>query len=194
MSTLEQIKKLREKTGAGVVDVKKALEESKGDENKAVEILRKKGKDKALKKSDREAKEGVIGLYVHSNMKVGAMVKLFCETDFVARNPEFQELAKDIAMHVTAMDPKFLKSEDVSDSVVKKEKEIWKEQMKDEKKPKEIMEKIISGKEKKFREEISLFSQSFVKNPDITIEELISEKVGKIGENIQVGEFIRYEL
>ena len=194
MSQLEQVKKLREKTGAGVVDVKKALEEAKGNEEKAIEILRKKGQDKALKKSDREAKEGVVAAYIHSNNKVGSLVKVYCETDFVAKNSEFQDLAKNIAMHVTAMDPKFLKPEDVSSDLIKKEKEIWTEQLKKEKKPKDIADKILEGKEKKFREEVSLLSQLFVKNPDITIEELIAEKVGKIGENIQVGEFVRYEL
>lgn len=191
---IDQIKKLREKTGAGVVDVKKALSEAEGDEIKAIEILRKKGQDKALKKSDREAKEGVIGIYIHSNSKVGAMVKLFCETDFVAKNAEFQELAKDIAMHITALNPKFLKPEDIPDDLVAKEKEIWTEQLKAEKKPENVMEKIMEGKEKKFREESALLSQPFVKNPDINVGELVAEKIGKIGENIQVGEFVRYEL
>jgi len=194
MSSLEQIKKLREKTGAGVVDVKKALEEAKDNEEKAIEILRKKGQDKALKKSDRDAKEGVVGMYVHSNFKVASMVKLYCETDFVARNNEFQALAKDIAMHIVAMDPKFLKPEDVSSNLLKKEKEIWKSQIKDEKKPANITKKILEGKENKFREENALLSQPFIKNTDITVEQLISEKIGKIGENIQIGEFIRYEL
>lgn len=191
---IEQIKKLREKTGAGVVDAKKALEEAGGNEEKAVEILRKKGQDKALKKSDRVAKEGIIATYLHSNLRIGSMVKLYCETDFVARNKEFQELAKDIAMQVAAMNPQFIKPEDVSADLVGKEKEIWKEQIKKENKPENIVEQILKGKEKKFREENSLLSQKFVKNPEITISDLISEKIGKIGENIQVGEFTRYEL
>lgn len=194
MSQLGKIKKLRERTGAGVVDVKKALEEAKDNEEKAIEILRKKGQDKAIKKSNRDAKEGIIAVYIHSNNKVGSLVKVYCETDFVARNSEFQNLAKDIAMHITAMDPKFLKPEDVPSDLIKKEREIWTEQFKKEKKPKNITNKILEGKEKKFREEVSLLSQSFVKNPDIIIEELIAEKIGKIGENIQIGEFMRYEL
>lgn len=194
MSNLEQIKKLREKTGAGVVDAKKALDEAGGNEEKAIEILRKKGQDKAIKKSERNAKEGIVSIYAHSNMKMGAMVKLYCETDFVARNPEFQELGKDIAMHVAAMDPKFIKAGDVPAELVDKEKEIWAEQLKKENKPAEIMEKIMAGKEKKFREENSLISQPFVKNPEITVGELVAEKIGKIGENIQIGEFVRYEL
>ncbi len=191
---LEQIKKIREQTGAGMVDVKKALEEAGGDEKKAIEILRKKGQSKAVKKAEREAKEGIIGSYLHSNGKIGAMVKLYCETDFVARNEEFQELAKDIAMHISAMDPKFLNPEDVSDDVVAKEKEIWTEQMKDENKPEEVMQKIMEGKEKKFREEMSLMTQPFVKNPDVTIGELVTEKISKMGENVKVGDFVRFEL
>lgn len=191
---LEQIKKIREVTGAGMVDVKKALDEAQGDEAKAIEILRKSGQAKALKKSDREAKEGIIGSYMHSNNKICAMVKLYCETDFVARNEEFKELAKDVAMHISAMNPKFLNSEDVPAEILEKEREIWAEQMKNEGKPQEIMDKIMEGKEKKFKEEISLLTQPFVKNPDVTVGELITEKIGKIGEKIQVGEFSRFEL
>ncbi len=191
---LEQIKKIREQTGAGMVDVKKALEESGGDESKAIDILRKKGQSKAVKKAEREVGEGIIGSYIHSNGKIGAMVKLYCETDFVARNEEFQELAKDIAMHISAMNPQFLNPEDVTEEVIAKEKEIWLEQMKDENKPEEIKQKIMEGKEKKFREEMSLMTQSFVKNPDMTVGELVTEKISKVGENIKVGDFVRFEL
>lgn len=192
--SLEQIKKIREQTGAGMVDVKKALDESKGDESLAIEILRKNGQAKALKKSEREAKEGIIGSYVHSNNKICAMVKLYCETDFVARNEEFQHLAKDLAMHISAMNPAFLNPQDVPLEMIKKEREIWAEQMKGEKKPKEIMDKIMEGKENKFREEISLLTQSFVKDPDLKIKDLITQKIGKVGENIQIGDFSRFEL
>lgn len=191
---LEKIKKIREKTGAGVVDVKKALEETGGDEAKAIEIIRKKGKEKALKKSERTAQEGTITAYVHSNGKVGAIVKLYCETDFVARTKEFKELAQDIAMHVTAMDPKYVKPEDVPQELVEKEKEIWIAQLETKKKPKEIMDKILEGKEKKFRQDLALLTQSFVKNPDETVAELINGKIIKTGENIQVGGFSRLEL
>lgn len=191
---LEQIKKIREQTGAGMVDVKKALEESGGDESKAIDILRKKGQSKAVKKAEREVGEGIIGSYIHSNGKIGAMVKLYCETDFVARNEEFQELAKDIAMHISAMNPQFLNPEDVTEEVIAKEREIWLEQMKDENKPEEIKQKIMEGKEKKFREEMSLMTQSFVKNPDMTVGELVTEKISKVGENIKVGDFVRFEL
>lgn len=191
---LELIKKIREKTGAGIVEVKKALEEAQGDESKAIEILRKRGQEKASKKAERSAQEGVIASYIHSNNKIGAMVKLCCETDFVARNEEFKALAQDIAMHVTALAPQYLKPENVSEEMVAKEKDIWIEQLKNEGKPENIWEKILAGKEKKLREEMSLLTQPFVKNPDQTVEELITEKIAKMGENIQVVEFVRFEL
>jgi len=191
---LEKIKTIREKTGAGMVDIKKALEQANGNEEKAIELLRKSGQAKAVKKSERTAKEGIVASYIHSNKRVGVMVKLLCETDFVARNSDFQELAKDICMHIAGMNPKFLKPEDVSSEIVDKEKEIWTEQLKNEGKQEAMLEKIMAGKEKKFREESALLSQPFVKNPDITVGELIAEKIGVIGENIQVGEFVRYEL
>lgn len=191
---LELIKKIRQQTGAGMVDIKNALEEANNDEKKAIEILRKKGQSKAVKKAEREVSEGVIGSYIHSNGKIGAMVKVYCETDFVARNEEFQELTKDIAMHISAMSPQVLNPGDVASELVEKEKEIWIEQLKNEGKPKEIMQKIMEGKEKKFREEISLMTQSFVKNPEMTIQDLVTEKIGKIGENIKIGNFSRFEL
>jgi elongation factor Ts len=191
---LNKIKKLREKTGAGMVDIKKALDESGGDEARAIEILRKKGQEKASKKSERSTQEGIVVSYIHSNGKVGAIVKLLCETDFVARNEEFKILAGDIAMHITAMNPKYIKPEEVEEEIVSKEKEIWTEQLKNEGKPENLMPNILLGKEKKFREELSLMTQAFVKNPEQTIEELIKEKIGKIGENIQVGNFCRIEL
>jgi elongation factor Ts len=191
---LEKIKQIREMTGAGIVEVKKALTESGGDEKKAIEILRKRGQEKASKKSDRTTQEGLVVSYVHSNGRVGAIVKLLCETDFVARNDEFRDLASDIAMHITAMNPKFVRPEEVDVDVIEKEKEIWIEQLKNEGKPENIMENILAGKEKKFRAEMALLSQPFVKNPDETIEQLISGKIGKMGENIRVGEFKRLEL
>lgn len=191
---LEQIKKLRELTGAGIVEVKKALDEAAGDDKKAIEILRKRGQEKAMKKSDRVAGEGVVVSYIHSNGRVGAMVKLLCETDFVGRNEEFKVLAQDIAMHITASNPTYLKPEDVPAEIVAKEREIWTAQLAQERKPEDIMNKILEGKEKKFREENSLLTQPFIKNPDQTVGELIIEKISKIGENIQVGEFSRLEL
>lgn len=191
---LEKIKKLREETGAGIVEIKKALTEAEGDEAKAIEILRKRGLEKASKKATRETQEGVVASYIHSNGRVGAMVKLLCETDFVARNDEFKTLAGDLAMHVTAMKPRFIRSEEVNEEAVAEEKSIWLEQLKEEKKPEQMIPSILDGKEKKFREEISLMTQAFVKNPDQTVGDVINEKIAKIGENIQVGEFRRLEL
>lgn len=192
--SMELIKKIRERTGAGIVVIKKALDEAGGNEEKAIEILRKEGQSKAVKKADREAHEGIVASYVHSNNRVAALVKLFCETDFVARNSEFQELAKDIAMHIVAMSPRYLKPEEVTDEAVEKEKEIWKAQLAQEGKPADMVEKIMAGKEKKFREESALLTQPFVKDPSMTIQQLVVEKIGKIGEKIEIGEFSRIEL
>lgn len=191
---LEVIKKLRQQTGAGMVDIKKALDEAGGDEAKAIEILRKQGSAKAVKKADREAREGVIASYVHSNMRVGVIVKLLCETDFVARNEDFQQLGRDIAMHVAAMNPQYVRPEEVTQEAVAKEKEIWREQLANEGKPEAMLEKIMEGKEKKFREEAALLTQPFVKDPSITVGDLIAQNIGKIGENIQIGGFSRLEL
>lgn len=194
MSNLEQIKKIRERLGSGIVETKKALDEAGGDEEKAIELLRKKSQLKAAKKSDREAGEGVVAAYVHPNRKLGVVVKLYCESDFVARNEEFLELAKDIAMHIAANNPECLNPEDVPLEVVEKEKAIWAEQLKAENKPAEMIVKIMEGKEKKFRESMALMSQPFVKDPSETVSELVTEKIAKIGENIRVGAFHRVEL
>lgn len=194
MSQMEQVKALREKTGAGIVDVKKALDEAGFDEAKAIEILRKRGQDKAMKKSDRETHEGLVVSYVHSNGRIGTVVKLYCETDFVSRNEEFQELGRDIAMHIAALAPLVVKPEEVSDEVVAREKAIWQEQLATEGKPADLVEKILVGKEEKFRNDVALLGQSFVKDPAKTVGALLTEKIHKLGENIQVGSFIRYEL
>lgn len=194
MSQMEQIKALREKTGAGIVDVKKALDEAGFDDAKAIEILRKRGQDKAMKKSDRETHEGMVASYVHSNGRIGVLVRLYCETDFVARNEEFQELGRDIAMHIAASAPQYVKPEEVPAELVAKEQEIWREQLAKEGKPADLLEKIMTGKEEKFRQDISLLTQSFVKDGTKTVGELLTEKIHKIGENIQVGGFVRYEL
>lgn len=194
MSQMEQVKALREKTGAGIVDVKKALDEAGFDEAKAIEILRKRGQDKAMKKGERETHEGVVVSYVHSNNHIGVLVKLYCETDFVARNDEFQELGRDIAMHIAASMPQYIKPEEVSSELVEKEKAIWREQLAAEGKPAEMLEKIMAGKEGKFRNDNALLTQPFVKDPSKTIGELLAEKIHKMGENIQVGAFVRYEM
>lgn len=194
MSQMEQVKTLREKTGAGVVDVKKALDEANWDEVKAVEILRKRGQDKALKKGDRETHEGIIVSYIHSNKHIGVLVKLYCETDFVARNEEFQAFGRDVAMHIAAANPQYLKAEDVPSEAIEKERVIWREQLVEEGKPADLVEKIMVGKEQKFRNENSLLTQAFVKDPTKTVSELLAEKIHKIGENIQIGSFVRYEM
>jgi elongation factor Ts len=191
---LELIKKIRNQTGAGMVDIKKALEEAKGNEEEALKILRKRGIEKAAKKADREAGEGTIGVYVHTDGKKVALVKLLCETDFVADNEEFQQLAKDLAMQVAAMDPVAVSPEEVPEKLIVEQKTTWKEEVEKEGKPAEIAEKILSGKEQKLRNEMSLLGQAFVKDPELTVEELIKEKIAKVGENIKVGEFIRMEL
>lgn len=191
---MEQVKALREKTGAGIVDVKKALDEAGFDDVKAIEILRKRGQDKAMKKGDRETHEGSVISYVHSNGRIGSLLKLYCETDFVARNEEFQELGRDIAMHIAASAPLYTKPEEVSLEAVAKEQEIWRAQLVQEGKPVDLIEKILVGKEEKFRSENALLTQPFVKDPTKTVGELLTEKIHKMGENIQIGSFIRYEM
>lgn len=192
--TAELVKELREKTGASIMECRNALVAAEGDLEKAVENLRKRGKEKAAKKTDRATCEGVIASYIHSNKKIGAMVELLCETDFVAKNSEFQELAYDLAMHIAATDPKYLSFENVDEKEKSEYEKFVKEEFSGEDKSAEILEKMVSGKVKKYFEETSLLSQPFVKNTDITVEDLIKEKIAKIGENIQVGNFVRFEI
>lgn len=192
--TLEQIKELRARTGAGVVDVKAALAESKGDVESAIAILRKKGKASAAKKSARATREGFVGSYIHSNYKVAVVVSLLCETDFVARNDKFRALARDIAMHIAAADPIVVSPDDVPESDVEAERQIALEQAAAKDKPQEIQDKIVAGKLKKFREEKALLTQPFVKDPNKTVADIIHEAVGELGENITVGEFKRIAI
>jgi len=192
--TTTQIKELRTRTGAGVVDVKAALSESEGDIEKAIAILRKKGKASAAKKASREVKEGIVATYIHSNQKIAVAVSVLCETDFVARNPRFQQLGKDIAMHIAATDPVVVSPDDVPDADVEAEKQVALEQAGMAGKPKEIQEKILSGKLKKFREERALLTQPFVKDPSKTIADIIHEAVSELGENITIGEFKRLAI
>ncbi len=190
--TIEQIKELREKTGAGVNDCKKALEETKGDMEKAVDYLREKGIASAAKKSIRTAKEGVIYAYIHSNEKLGVLLELNCETDFVARTEDFKELAKDIAMQIAAMNPSYIKREDIPQEVLEKEKEIYRAQLKDSKKPEQVIEKIITGKLEKYYTEVCLLEQPFIKDDKKNVDALIKEKISKLGENIIVKRFARF--
>ena len=189
---LEDVKKLREITGAGVSVCKKALEESNGDFDKAIDYLRKKGAATAAKRSEREANQGVIASYVH-NGRIGALLELNSETDFVARNSDFIELANELVMHVVAADPAYVKKEDVPDLVIDKEKEIELTRI-DTSKPKAVQDKIMEGKLMKFYAQAVLLEQPYIKNPDITVGDLINEKTAAIGEKIAVRRFSRFEL
>lgn len=188
------VMKLREMTGAGVLDAKKALEDASGDVEKAIELLRKKGAIKAAKKGERETAEGVVHAYVHANGKVGSMVELLCETDFVARNAQFQELAHDLAMHIAAANPLYLRPDDISPEVLAKEKEIWAAEFAGGEKPATVVEKILEGKVQKYYSETCLLKQAFIKDEDMTVEELLQQAVAKLGENIQVKRFVRFAL
>ncbi|WP_299425533.1 translation elongation factor Ts [uncultured Meiothermus sp.] len=194
MTQLEQIKKLREQTGAGMTDVKKALEDAGWEMEKATTLLRERGALKAAKKADREAREGIIGSYIHHNQRVGVMVELNSETDFVARNEEFQRLAKDLAMHIAMANPRYVSIEEVSPEDLEKEKAIYVQQLLNEGKPQNIAEKAAEGRIKKFYEEMVLLEQPFVKDDKMKVGELIKSAVAKIGENIQVKRFSRFEV
>lgn len=188
------VKTLREMTGAGMLECKSALEEAKGDLEQAVEILRKKGVAKAAKKAGRETKEGLIHSYIHAGGRIGVLLELNCETDFVARNDLFKELANEIALQIAAMKPQYVKREDIPREVVEKEGEIAREAAIAEGKPAHIAEKIAEGKLEKFYKEVCLYEQPYIKDDKKTIEELIKEYIAKIGENIQVRRFSRFEL
>ncbi len=192
---LKLITSLREKTGAGIVECKSALSESDGNVEKAIEILRKKGEIKAAKKSaERTAKEGLVHAYVHANGRVGAMVELSCETDFVARNEEFQGLAHDLAMQIVATNPLYLSPADVPKELIAKEKEIYFEEIKAQGKPESVVEKIMEGKIAKYFGDICLLRQPFIKDEDVTVEELVNQKIAKIGEKIEIKKIARFEI
>jgi len=189
------VSQLREQTGAGVVECKDALEESGGNLEKAIEILRKRGEIKAAKKSaERTTKEGLIHAYIHANGKVGTMVEVSCETDFVARNEEFKTLAHDLAMQVAAANPFYVRPEEVPSEVVAKEKEMYLEEIRGQEKPPAVVEKILQGKLEKYFEDVCLTKQPFIKDEDITVEELINQKIAKIGEKIEIKKFVRYQI
>lgn len=194
MITAQEVKKLRERTGASMMECKKSLEESSGDAEKAIKILQKSGSKIADKKCGRDTAEGHIGSYVHSNGKVGVLVEVVCETDFVAKNEEFKKLTHDLAMHIAAVNPQYVNRGEIDAEIISGKKEELLREVEKENKPPEIMEKMVEGKIKKYFDEICLMSQPFVKNPDITVEELITEQVAKIGENIKVKRFIRFEI
>lgn len=189
---VDAIKKLREKTSAGIMDCKKALKEAAGDVEKAVEILRKKGIKLASEKSSRTAKEGRIESYIHLNGKIGVLLEINCETDFVARNEDFKKFLKEIAMQVAAANPKYVKRKDIPGKVLEKEKEILAATVKN--KPKQAVEKILAGKLEKFYEEACLMDQPFIKDPKIKIKDLLHSLITRIGENIVIRRFTRYQL
>jgi elongation factor Ts len=189
----ELVKELREKTGVGFMECKSALQESNGDIEAAVTVLRKRGLASLEKKSGRETKDGLIGSYVH-NGKIGVMVEVNCETDFVARNPDFRTLAKDLAMHIAASDPRFIGKEDVTEDVLAKEREIYAEQARSTGKPEKVLDKIVEGRISKFYTEACLLEQPFVKDTAISVRDHIAAHIQKIGENIQVRRFVRFKL
>ena len=190
----QQVKELREKTSAPMMDCRKALEEAKGNIEEAIVVLRKKGIATAAKKASRATSEGVVNSYIHAGGKIGVLLEVNCESDFVARNEHFQEMVKDIAMHIAATDPKFIRKEDVTAEAFEKEKDIYRAQAAATGKPPQVVEKIVEGKMSKFYEEVCLLNQPFVKDPAITIEQLIATTVGKLGENIAVRRFARFKV
>ena len=189
-----QVKELRERSGAPMMDCKNALTESKGDLEGAMLILRKKGIATAAKKAARITSEGSVASYIHAGGKIGVLVEVNCESDFVARTDDFKDLVKDIAMHIAASDPKFVRKEDVTPEAFEKEKEIYRAQATSTGKPANVVEKIVEGKMAKFYEEVCLMDQPFVKEPGINIHQLVASKIGKLGENISVRRFARFKV
>jgi elongation factor Ts len=188
------VKELREKTGAGMMDCKKALAETGGDVQKAIDYLRQKGLAAAAKKADRVAADGAVGAYVHPGGKIGVLVEINCETDFVARTAEFQSLLKDIAMQVAAANPRYLRREEVPAAELDKEKEIYRQQALETGKPEKVVDKIVEGKLERFYSEACLLEQAFIKDPDKKVTDIVNESIGRLGENIQIRRFSRYHL
>jgi elongation factor Ts len=195
-SSAEQMKELRERTGAGVMDCKSALEASKGDMQGAIEHLRKKGLADAAKKAHREAKDGVVASYIHPGSKIGVLVEINCETDFVARTDDFQQLVKDVAMQVAAANPSYVSREDVPGAVVEKEREIYRQQMADQKKPPQVVDKIIEGKLEKFYAESCLLEQPFIRDASgkTRLKDMVDQSTSKMGERIVVKRFARFQV
>jgi len=192
--TAEKVKELRQRTGIGVMDCKGALAECEGDIDKAIAVLRKKGHARAQEKMNREASQGLVHAYIHMEGKLGVLVEVNCESDFVARNEEFKELVKNIAMQIAAASPRFVSSADVPAAELEQEKEIIRAQLQDTKKPPQIIEKIVEGKLKKFYEEVCLLDQPYIKDDKQTIQQIIASTIAKFGENIKVRRFCRFEL
>lgn len=194
MTLINKIKQLREETDVSIIECKQAIEEANGDLTKAKEILRKKGKELAGKKISRETKEGIIESYIHSNKKIGVMIEVHCESDFAAQSQDFQKLAHEICLQIAATNPLFLDEKDILEEFLDKEKRIYQEQFKKLGKPQKVITQIIEGKLKKYKESISLLSQPWIKDETKTIKDLINEYITKLGENIVIKRFIRYEI
>jgi elongation factor Ts len=192
--TADQVKQLRDKTGAGMMDCKQALTEASGDMDKAIELLRKKGLASAAKRAGRTAKDGVIGHYIHMGGKVGVLVEVNCETDFVARTEDFQVLAKELAMHIAAASPQYVKREDIPSEILDKEKEIYRAQFADQKKPANVVEKIIEGKLESFYAQVCLMDQPSVRDPNVSIKQMVTTAAAKTGENVTISRFVRFKL
>ena len=192
--TSQMVKELRDKTNAGMMDCKKALGETEGDMEKAIDFLRQKGLAVAQKRSGRSTSEGMVQPYIHAGGKLGVMVEVDCETDFVAKTDDFQNFAKEIAMHIAAMNPIAVRREDISEDLVARESEIYKKQAMDSGKPENIAEKMVTGKLDKYFAEFSLLEQKFVKNPDLNIQDLLNELIAKMGENITIKRFARFQV
>ena len=192
--TSAMVKELRVKTGAGMMDCKEALTAENGDFEKAIDYLRKKGMSAATKRSSKAAKDGAVASYIHMGGKIGVMVEVNCETDFVAKTDDFQTMAKDLAMHVAASNPRYVRPEEIPAADLEREKEIYRSQLLEEKKPEKIWDKIIEGKLNKYFEEVCLMNQKFIKNTDITVGALVTNMMAKTGENIIVRRFARFQL
>ena len=188
------VKELRERTGAGFSDCRAALIEANGNIEKAIDILRKKGQAAAAKKAQREASEGLVGSYIHAGGKIGVLVELNCESDFVARTEAFQLLSHDIAMHIAALDPRYVRREDVTPEMLEKEREIYRAQALATGKPEQVVEKIVAGKMEKFYEENCLYEQHYIKDESVTIGEMIAQAIAKLGENISIRRFVRFKV
>jgi elongation factor Ts len=188
------VKELRERTGAGFSDCRAALVEAGGDIEKAIEILRKKGQAAAAKKAQREASEGLVGSYIHAGGKIGVLVEINCESDFVARTEAFQQLCHDIAMHIAALDPRYVRREEVTLEMLEKEREIYSAQARATGKPELVIEKIVTGKMEKFYEENCLYEQHYIKDESLTIGEMINQAISKLGENISIRRFVRFKV
>lgn len=192
--TAQQVKELRDRTGAGMLECKKALEEADGDVEVAIDVLRAKGAATAAKRAGREAREGAVGSYVHAGGKIGVLIEVNCETDFVARTDDFQTLVRDLAMHVAAANPLAVTADAIPEEVIDRERAVFREQVKNEGKPEQLWDRIVDGKLKKFFEDNALLHQKFVKNPDQTVEQLITEVSARTGERLVVSRFARFQL